>query len=365
MEGLGTTISGCTSFSEIMNSPDKTLLIITPGFPRDEQDTTCLPPIQSFVRSLNKNFPALKIIILALRFPYSKNPYQWHSNSVIPLDGNSRSRFALWISAYYTLKKILGRSTPIGVLNFWCLEAAMIGTFFARRKNLRNLIWIHGQDARKKNPYVKFIKPKPTELVALSEFLADEFANNHGVRPESVIPNGVDTSEFSKSPNERSIGLLGVGSLIPLKQYDVFLEVVSHLAQSHPNIKATLCGAGPEMNTLKEKIKTMRLERNISIRGELPHPDILEIMQRSKILLHPSSYEGYSTVCLEALYAGCHVVSFTKAEKRDIENWHIATDKTEMISISERLLANPGTFRPILVHDMNDTARSMLRLFNY
>ena len=54
-------------------------------------------------------------------------------------------------------------------------------------------------------------------------------------------------------------------------------------------------------------------------------------MQRTKIFLHTSSYEGFSGACLEALYAGAHVISFCEPMKQKIDHWHIVKDEKEML----------------------------------
>ena len=41
-----------------MKHDQKTLIILSPGFAKDEADTTCLPAQQVFIKALNKNFPS-------------------------------------------------------------------------------------------------------------------------------------------------------------------------------------------------------------------------------------------------------------------------------------------------------------------
>ena len=48
-----------------MEKAEKYLVIITPGFPANEEDTTCLPSQQLLVRALNRIDPALDIVILS------------------------------------------------------------------------------------------------------------------------------------------------------------------------------------------------------------------------------------------------------------------------------------------------------------
>ena len=48
-----------------MNKAEKTLVILTPGFPENEADTTCLPMQQSLVRSIKENYRHINITILS------------------------------------------------------------------------------------------------------------------------------------------------------------------------------------------------------------------------------------------------------------------------------------------------------------
>lgn len=344
-----------------------TLIVISPGFPSDESDTTCLPAQQLFLKELNRLFPGLKVVILALQYPFRKDRYQWFGNTVISLDGKSLPKFmrpVLWLGAYKELNRIHRHSSVLGVLSFWCHETALIGTFFSRRKRLKHKIWIMGQDARKNNILARWIRPNADTLVALSDFLADEFQKNHGIRPHHIIRTGIDQKMYSPVPVPKEIDLLGVGSLIPLKQYPILVEVVKGLVRFHPNLRAVLVGKGPEENRLRHLIDEANLGNHIILKGELPHPEIIQWMERSKILLHPSSYEGYGTVCLEALYAGCHVVSFISVEKKEIEQWHIVNSVADMINRCREIL-EPDIFRSkrILVNTMADSAKAMMQLF--
>lgn len=89
-------------------------------------------------------------------------------------------------------------------------------------------------------------------------------------------------------------------------------------------------------------------------------------MQRSRVLLHTSSYEGFSTVCLEALYAGAHVVSFHQPLASPVRHWHIAAGREEMTKEVLAVLQDPGTdYTQVLVFSMDGSARSMLELFGY
>ena len=108
------------------------------------------------------------------------------------------------------------------------------------------------------------------------------------------------------------------------------------------------------------------MQNNITLAGEKPHAETLRLMQRTKVFLHTSNYEGFSTVCLEALYAGCHVISFIKPMQHDIDHWHIVQTKEEMVCKALYLLNDTATqYKPVSAYSMDESARTIMNLFGY
>jgi glycosyltransferase involved in cell wall biosynthesis len=352
-----------------MNNGKKTIVIITPAFPASESETYWVPSQQLLVKALKRNFQDITIIVVSYLYPYSKTVYSWNGIKVISFDGTHRRKLKrpfLLLDMWKILKKIKNENNVIGLFSFWCTEGALVGKWFGKWHKLKHFCWICGQDARKQNWFVKFIRPDSRELVAISDFIAAEFYKNHRVRPQYTIPNGIDEQTFPAADTEiRDIDVLAVGSLIPLKQFDIFISVIQVLKKEFPNIKAALCGDGGEKQNIKALINKFNLSDHISLIDAQAHVEVLKLMQRSKILLHPSAYEGFSTVCLEALYAGAHVISFTKPMKQDIKNWHIVNTKEEMIAKASELLQKPGLpHEKLIVYSINDSARSVRKLFD-
>ena len=347
-----------------MNSENNTLVILTPGFPETEADTVCLPMQQSFVRSLKENYPQLKIIILSFQYPYFKKTYNWFDIPVISFGGKNKgglARLLLRRKLNAALKEINSTNKIVGILSFWYGECAAVGKKFADKNNTMHFCWILGQDAKKGNKYIRL---EADELIALSDFLQDEFEKNHGTRPQHVITPGINTRHLDASVKEKDINILGTGSLIPLKQYEIFLEILTQIKVQLPAVKAMLAGDGPEKEKLQNLIIKYGLEQNIILTGEVPHDKVLQLMQRSKVFLHPSSYEGFSGVCQEALSAGAHVISFCRAMKQEIEHWHIVNNKDEMKQKTLELLQNPGTtYKSVTPFSMDDTVKKMMDLF--
>ncbi|MGZ8537265.1 MAG: glycosyltransferase, partial [Flavisolibacter sp.] len=290
--------------------------------------------------------------------------YRLYESEIYSFGGSNKTGLSAYImrrNVRKELKKIHATHKLIGILSFWYGECAVIGKKFAEAYRIPHYCWVLGQDARKMNVFPARLKPEAKELIALSDFVQEEFYRNHSIKPEHVIPPGI---ELLNNHKERDIDILAVGSLIPLKQYEIFIDLVAELHKSFPLIKAVIVGQGPERKHLEEHIDVKKMKGIIQIKGLLTYPETLEMMQRSKILVHPSSYEGFSGVCMEALAAGMNVVSFCKPMKTDFPQWHIVEDKKSMKEKLIELLKNENTsYKCIQLFKMEDSVREMMKLF--
>ncbi|RKR83543.1 glycosyl transferase family 1 [Mucilaginibacter gracilis] len=345
----------------------QTLVILTPGFPVNELDSTCLPPQQIFVRSLKQQYPNLDIVVLTFEYPLAKITYNWFGVKVIALGGKNKKRLyrALnWARAWRVLQQLNKQQNVVGLLSFWLDECALVGHYFAKKHNIQHFSWILGQDAKPGNRYFKMMKPTGDSLIALSDFIRKQVYTNYGIMAKHTIPPGVDVSGFEPGKPDKDIDILGVGSLIALKQYDVFIEVIKTISRYWPDIRAVLCGKGPEKENLQKLIHKYGLEKNILLCNELSHSEVLALMQRSRVFLHTSNYEGFGVVILEALYAGAQVVSFVKPMD-EIAEHHSAVSNLEQIQqkVLELLLDEQTDHSSVLPYPIEQTAEKIMHLF--
>lgn len=349
-----------------MKDKSQTLVILTPGFPKDETDSTCLPLQQSLLRTISKNHSTIRLIILSFQYPYLASTYTWNGITVKSFGGKNKpgvQRWWLWQKIKTELRLIHEQNKIAGILSFWCGECALLGSQFAARHQLIHRCWILGQDAKTGNKYVNRIKPGKKELIALSDFITSEMEKNHGIRPFTVIPPGIDPGMFPSNGSEKTIDILGAGSLIPLKRFDLFVELVAEIRKEIPWLRVAICGEGPERKKLEEQISLLGLKETIILTGELPHTELLKLMQQTKIFLHTSSYEGFGMVCLEALYAKAKVISFVKPMNAAIHNWVTADTKEIMLKKILGLLKTDTSYESVLPYKMKDCAQNIAKLF--
>lgn len=343
---------------------EKNILLLTPGFPKDENDYLCIPPLQDFLIKLKKDFPAVNITVAAFQYPFIKSSYKWNEISVFSLGGrNSKlEKLFVWDGAI-TLAKYLKEKNQLDVVHsLWFGECALIGNRISSRFNINHICTLMGQDVSSKNIYLKLLNKKKMTIVSLSKNQSELFRKLTGQNVAEEIFWGVNDQQFDFY-NQREIDLLGVGSLISLKNYSAFINVVQRLKKDFPSIKTMIIGDGKLRNKLVQKTIDSGLENNISFAGNIKRSEVFKIMQKSKILLHPSLFEGSGLVFAEALANGMYLVSFNVGYANENEKWFIAKNEDELYLHCKNLLNKNLSFNPMNIFPIEETVNRYAKLY--
>lgn len=344
------------------------LVILTPAFPGEESATWWVPSQQGMAKALQEQYPGTCIKVLTLLYPAQSGTYRWHNIAVCSFDGMKYRKWKrplLWRQVWLCLRQFQRTHRLIGLFSFWSGECAFIAQHFGRWHSVRHISWICGQDATRQNRWVRFIRPRGDQLAAMGAFLRDEYQRSHGIYPQHLVPNAIDPRAFPAVPPAiRDIDVMAAGSFEPLKQYGLFATVVASLHQCLPTLKAIHCGLGREQEQVELLLTELQLRDTLTLLGGQPHATVLGMMQRSKVFLHTSRYEGCSTVCLEALYAGAHVISFCYPFDHPVPHWHVVQQPGQMIEKALELLQAPAIDHcPVLCHTMEQSAQRVMQLF--
>ena len=303
------------------------ILLITPGFPADENDSACVPALQVYARDLAKKLPQFHFEVLALHYPFRNGTYSWFGLEIHSLNLPSGNRMHRWWGlwqAWQWLVRFQRHHELAGIHAFWLSDGAWLGWRLARRFNLHYLSTIMGQDALTANHYHRWMRLPVANVVAVSRRAAEAYAQlGRGV--PKVVPWGWGP-ETSQEKVGRDIDVLGVGALIPLKDYATFLQVLAEARAERSSLRAVLVGDGPEACRLKRMARELGLEKQCEFKGKLPRNEVLALMARSKVLLHPSTFEAFGFVFLEALGAGMQIVSRPVGMAETSSKWHLGED---------------------------------------
>jgi glycosyltransferase involved in cell wall biosynthesis len=313
-----------------MKKSKKHIVLITPGFPSNEMDTSCIPALQIFCKALIKN-EELKLSVITLHYPFTTKSYAWNSIDVHPLGFQNRPSIPL-ISGRKVKNRIrdIHSKDPVDLLHsFWLGECSLAGYQFSRKNSIDHIITLMGQDARKGNRYARLLPVKEMNIISLSKFQQDLFYENY--RAEStLIPWGVDSKSISPSA-EKTIDVIGIGSLIPLKDYSAFIKIIHKLKVDFPDIKSEIIGEGKMRSKLEKQILALGLENNLTLLGSLSYEETQNRLAKSKVLLHTSQYESFGMVFAEALANNTYIVSRRTGFAKMSDHWHTGDTEDDFI----------------------------------
>jgi len=140
--------------------------------------------------------------------------------------------------------------------------------------------------------------------------------NTAGVAEDRItlIPHGIDVSKFPLADDatpraaKRAMGFdeshrvaVYVGRLDVPKNADWLLD----LAEAMPDLRIAIAGEGPHESLLRARIDRNELAHRVKLLG---HREPLPVYQAADALLLPSSREGFSYVCAEAMSVGVPVL---------------------------------------------------------
>lgn len=341
------------------------VVVLTPGFAASKADTTCIPVLQSLMFALHQQHSAnINIQIVSFQYPFTKGSYDWNGISCWSAGGSNRkfpARWKTWYSVIRFLKRF-HKKKPIDIIHaFWLTECTLVGKWAAGITGAKLICHAMGQDVLPSNRYMKHIHPSSLNILTISEYAARQLQKNFGIKDALAVPMGLNIDDFKglQFNEERHTDILGVGSLIPLKNYRLFVSLFAQLAKEFPGLTGRIIGDGVEKESLMKLIHESGLQEQLLLEGKLDRRDVLQMMTHSRILLHPSQFESAGYVFLEALYAGMKVVGFDTGFLPDLPEADICNNEDEMLNTLRKLLAHKHSHRQVMVHSIQDTANTV------
>jgi glycosyltransferase involved in cell wall biosynthesis len=129
----------------------------------------------------------------------------------------------------------------------------------------------------------------------------------------SVVRPGTDPAPMASGSRDGVTRLLSVGSIVPVKGYDVLLKAVSTLA----DMPWTLTIAGDRTrdpaaaSRLDADIAACGLSDRVAVLGAVSAEGVCELYSKSDLFVLASRFEGYGMALAEAIAHGLPVVSTT------------------------------------------------------
>lgn len=156
-----------------------------------------------------------------------------------------------------------------------------------------------------------FTKLFSTDFLACSN-LAGKYLFGEGIinnKNYKILPNYIDYEKFIHCNDKTSIReelgirnddivICHIGRFIKAKNHDFLIKIAKEMIDKNNKVKFILVGDGDLKNEIKNKVKELKIDKNIFFTGV--RKDIPNILKNSNLFILPSIYEGLGLVLLEA-----------------------------------------------------------------
>jgi glycosyltransferase involved in cell wall biosynthesis len=205
-------------------------------------------------------------------------------------------------------------------------------------------------------PLIRKVYPQADLVVAVSKGVADDVCSCSGlsrkritaiynpmltdhIKAQSILPVSHPWFDTEKIPI-----ILGVGRLVPAKDFPTLLQAFAHIRATRP-ARLVILGEGRERKTLEDLSVELGIASDFSLPGFEANP--YAYMSRATVFVLSSLLEGLPNALIEALACGCPVVS------------------TNCPSGPQEILAN-GAFGPLVpVGDDRALAEAILKTLEH
>lgn len=217
------------------------------------------------------------------------------------------------ISAFFFSLRLIRKNSYDLIHTHFIFPTGIVAYFLKRVAKIPLIITAHGSDVPGYNPdrfkiIHRFLKPiwkrivKEADAVTCpSQFLKKLIRDNCELDIE-VIPNGFAAELFKEKQKEKKILILT--RIFKRKGIQYFLEAVKDM---DIDWEINIAGDGPYLDALKEQARAIK--RPINFLGFVKGETLRNLYETSSIYVFPSEREDFPVVLLEAMNAGCAIIT--------------------------------------------------------
>ncbi len=243
---------------------------------------------------------------------------------LLPAKPPKTIRYLANLTNYLSREKpdtLLSAKTHANLVAIWARKIADVRTriVVSERSTMSTVI----QNSRKWRwrfalPLIQKVYPQADLVVAVSNGVADDVSSCSGLSREQItaIYNPMPTDHIKAQSilpvchpwfnTEKIPIILGVGRLVPAKDFPTLLKAFAHIRATRP-ARLVILGEGRERQTLENLAIKLGIASDFSLPGFEANP--YTYMSRATVFVLSSLLEGLPNALIEALACGCPVVS--------------------------------------------------------
>lgn len=354
------------------------VLILSRLYPNDVDPTMGIP-IEEQVKSLSRRCE-VKVVSPKSYFPPINLFKNWYKKRLVP-KYQVRNEIEVYYPRYFWLPYrrfflggifyFLGSIFTVLKIKMMGFDFDVIHTYFSYPDGFaavligkclkKPVVIIEGMSYFTSMMESPFCKPQIVFAIANSKKVICEthaqkkkLTSYKGIKDEkiAVVQKGVNLKRFKLSlrpPNQFPKRILFVGLLIPRKGIIQLINAVSRVIDMGYNLILDVIGEGELAQQVKEKVRILGLEKQVTLLGAKPNEEVAKYMQNCDLFVLPSFAESFGVVLIEAMACGKPVVTTYCGGPEDIVTKETGIliqpgDENALVEAIKYVLDNPQEY---------------------
>ncbi|MEE3083508.1 MAG: glycosyltransferase [Candidatus Thermoplasmatota archaeon] len=194
-----------------------------------------------------------------------------------------------------------------------CFWGGVIASWIANEEDIPFIVSAHssvfgrGLVGKREKMLASKVWRNSKQNISVSQANADIICNMFNLSTDSfkIIPNGINSEDFVVRPAPKNpFKWIYIGNLVKNKRVDLLIEAMISMPQDH---RLVVVGDGPMKSDLVRRSK--ELGDRIEFLGTVDRENIPRLLSECHALVHPSQFETFGVVLVEAMMCGRPVVA--------------------------------------------------------
>ena len=222
----------------------------------------------------------------------------------------------IYITSLFSLKRVIKSFSPNIIHAHYASSYGVLSYLLRFHPTIVSAWGSDIYDFPNKSLFNKWILKKVIKnsdcICSTSNAMKKIIQKNYHRKDCHVVPFGVDIDKFSLSPIKKIPFTVGtIKSIESHNGIETILDAAKIVVHDNKlsSIKFLIVGDGTMLETMKDKVKKLKLNNNIEFTGYIPHDNIVKYFQKLSVFVAMSRRESFGVSILEA--ASCGVPSIT------------------------------------------------------
>jgi glycosyltransferase involved in cell wall biosynthesis len=206
-------------------------------------------------------------------------------------------------------------------------------------------------------------------VVAISGHTRDRAVERFGLPRGrfTVVHHGVDHARFEgpgQATEPKGSYIFSLGNSKPYKNLPTLLRAFAVVLARHPHTDLVIAGRGDTLERLSALARKLGVLSRIHYTGMVDDAGIVELFRGARVLAFPSLIEGFGFPLIEAMAAGCPVVtSDIPVIEEIVGDAALRVDPTDHLALAGALL--DVLSKPELRESLRERGRERARAFDW